>query len=229
MSTNKQPPKLAIWMLNTLLPDSVKDDISGDLTEEFNYSKHTTLKTYCQFWQQTLTTCWRYSMTKQLFTSLVLTFVSLITTYLLVKAVIFLSVADNPLFLKDYWLNGNVYLLFTEEFFWSNSFGENAYQFEWNMFMHMPSIIWALSVGALIYSINRSVRLNLSSYIVLALIACFAPYVYGMLTLRFTDMSPKETGPIIAFMWISIIYLILPLSVGVMRKLYANRSKAIDL
>ncbi len=33
---NNKPPRLALVLLNTCLPDSVNDDIQGVLIEEFN-------------------------------------------------------------------------------------------------------------------------------------------------------------------------------------------------
>ncbi|MFT4808346.1 MAG: hypothetical protein ACI9LX_001676 [Paraglaciecola sp.] len=59
---NNKPPRLALVRLNKCLPDSVNDDISGDLIEEFNQSSETLFKSKYTFWLHTLSTCWRYNM-----------------------------------------------------------------------------------------------------------------------------------------------------------------------
>jgi len=48
--TNNKPPRMALVLLKKLLPDSVNDDISGDLIEEFNQSDESLLKNKYTFW-----------------------------------------------------------------------------------------------------------------------------------------------------------------------------------
>jgi len=223
-SFNNKPPKLALMLLNKLLPDSVNDDISGDLVEEFNQSKSSNWVNHCLFWRDTLSTCWRYSMNKQLSLSLGMTAVSLFIFYMLIKAVVFLSVADDPFFFKDYWMNGDIHLLFVEDFFWSNSFGSNAYELDWGMLIHDWSVIWSTISFAVLYMLDKRYDFRLFGYISLAFVVCFTPYFYGMLVLRFNDIPLTEVGPLVAFMWISIIYLILPLSYGLITKIHHQTS-----
>lgn len=221
---NNKPPKIALVLLNKLLPDSVKDDISGDLVEEFNQSDSANLINHYLFWRNTLSTCWRYSMNKQLFLSFAMTTISLIIFYMLIKAVVFLSVADDPLFYKDYWMNGDIHLLFAEDFFWSNSFGANAYELDWAMLIHDRAVIWSIISFTVLYIVDRQHKFRLFGYISLAFVVCFTPYFYGMFILRFNDVPLTEVGPLVAFMWISIIYLILPLSYGLITKMRQQTS-----
>jgi len=215
---------MALVLLNKLLPYSVNDDISGDFMEEFHQSNETLLKSKYTFWLHTLSTCWRYSMNKQLALSLGMTAVSLTIFYMLIKAVVFLSVADDPLFYKDYWMNGNIHLLFSEGFFWSNSFGSSAYELDWPMLVNDWSVIWSTISFTILSILDKRYKFRLFGYFSLAFIACFTPYFYGMLTLRFNAVPMTEIGPLVAFMWISIIYLILPLSFGLIRKVHQQTS-----
>jgi hypothetical protein len=221
---NNKPPRLALVLLNKLLPDSVNDDISGDLIEEFNQSDSSNLVNQYLFWRNTISTCWGYSMNKQLSLSLAMVAVSLTIFYLLIKAVVFLSVADDPLFYKDYWMNGDIHLLFAEGFFWSNSFGSNAYELDWGMLVHDSSVIWSTISFTVLYVLDRQHKFRLFGYASLAFIVCFTPYLCGMLILRFNDVPLTEIGPLVAFMWISIIYLILPLSYGLITKMHQQTS-----
>ncbi|MFT4809006.1 MAG: hypothetical protein ACI9LX_002344 [Paraglaciecola sp.] len=221
---NNKPPRLALVLLNKCLPDSVNDDISGDLIEEFNQSDNSNLVNQYLFWRNTLSTCWRYSMNKQLFLSLGMSAVSLTIFYMLIKAVVFLSVADDPLFYKDYWMNGDIHLLFVEDFFWSYSFGSNAYELDWGMLVNDWSVIWSIISYTVLHILDRRHKFRLFGYVSLAFVVCFTPYFYGMLILRFNDVPLTEVGPLVAFMWISIIYLILPLSYGLITKMHHHTS-----
>lgn len=221
---NNKPPRLALVLLNKLLPDSLNDDISGDLIEEFNQSDRSNLVNHYLFWMSTFSTCWRYTMNKPLYLSLGLAIISLTIFYILIKAVVFLSVADDPLFFKDYWMDGDIHLLFAEGFFWSNSFGSNAFKLDWGMLVHDWSVTWSIISFTVLQLLEKRHKFRLIGYVCLAFIVCFTPYFYGMLTLRFNELPLTEIGPLVAFMWISIIYLILPLSVGLIQKIHHQNS-----
>jgi hypothetical protein len=59
---NKKPPKFALALLHYPLPNLVKDDIAGDLIEEFSQSIEILLISKYIFRLHTLTLCWRYNM-----------------------------------------------------------------------------------------------------------------------------------------------------------------------
>jgi hypothetical protein len=222
---NNKPPRLALVLLNKLLPDSVNDDISGDLIEEFNQSSKTLFKSKYTFWLHTLSTCLRYNMNNKAAVSLVLAFISIGLFYGLIVAITFLSNADNTLvFDNSYWTNGAVHLFFFEAEFWQLFGNQELSETSWQLFINIPSVLWFLFSCTWLYCLDKKYLLNLQSFAILALTFLSLPYLLGVAYFNLFDVPLRESGPIIAFMWLSILYLILPLSFGLIRKVHQQAS-----
>ncbi len=224
-STNIKPPSLALVLLNKLLPDSVNDDISGDLIEEFHQSSGTLFTSQYTFWIHTLSTCWRYNMNSKLVLSFGLTCVSIGLFYGLIVAVTFLSNADNTLIFDNaYWTNGAVHLFFFEAEFWQLFSDQGLAKTSLSMFINVPSILWFMFSCILLFSLDKKYSLSLNFFVILASISFSFPYFCGVAYFNIFDVPLKESGPIIAFMWLSILYLILPLSFGLIRKVQQGKN-----
>jgi hypothetical protein len=222
---NNKPPRLALVLLNKCLPDSVNDDISGDLIEEFNQSSETLFKSKYTFWLHTLSTCWRYSMNSKVVFSLLLALISIGLFYGLIVAITFLSNSENTqIFDNSYWINGAVHLFFFEAEFWQLFGNQELSKTSWKLFINIPSVLWFLFSCTLLYYLDKKYLLNLQSFAILALTFLSLPYLWGVVYFNLFDVPLRESGPIIAFMWLSILYLILPLSFGLIRKVHQQAS-----
>jgi hypothetical protein len=225
---NNKPPRLALVLLDRLLPASVNDDISGDLIEEFHQSSETLFTRKYTFWLHTLATCWRYNMNSKTVASFGLASISIVIFYVLVVAIIFLSNADQSQITDDaYWTNGAIHLFFFEAEFWRFFGPLGQAETSLNLFINVPSILWFLMSCTLLFFLDKKYQLSLRSFAILALTLLILPYIWGVAYFNLFEVPLKECGPIIAFMWISILMLILPFGFGLIRKVH-QRAKTIQ-
>ncbi|MCW8108329.1 hypothetical protein OPS25_07460 [Alteromonas ponticola] len=228
MSNNNQkhcPPTLPMWLLNLLLPDSVKDDITGDLTEEYSRSTDTLLNKNKWFWSQTISTCWRFTMTKQNLASLGLAIISILTLGIIMHAILFLSVADDPAsFHNAYWTDGNFHQFFFDAPLWQFISENNLSRLSFDMFIHLPSMAWLAIALCGFIVLKKQLHLSFTYQLILAASLLMLPYIGGVTYFRLTDVALNQAGPILALMLISAFYLILPFTHLLLKEL-----KSVDL
>lgn len=218
-ANNQTPPGLALKLLSWLIPDHFKDDIAGDLIEEFNKSDRSSAANQLWFWQQTMGTCWRYTMTWQTLVSLGLAVMSLTMFLVMTTAVTFLAYGEGQVYSNDYWVTGAVHLFFAEPVFWESLSNGLLLEATLGIFVNIPSLIWTGISLALLMLIERKQPLSLKKYITLVMALISIPYLWGMLYFMLNEVALKQAGPIIAFMWLPVLFLIVPLSYGVIRKI----------
>lgn len=216
------PPKLAKLLLNISLPKHVKDEICGDLEEEFNLyilKEKGDVMANRWFWSQSLTTCIRYLFIKQRLLSALTVILAISILATLYVAITSLSYASKEFFNDDFWYNGNIHLLFFEPKFWS--FTSNSI-FESLPLMHLVdsrSAIWACLALLSLFKLDQKYQFNTLIFSILSLALMLSPYLYGVITLQLSSLSNKEVGPLIALMWLPIMYMILPIAYLTVKKL----------
>ncbi|NMH61306.1 hypothetical protein [Alteromonas ponticola] len=223
MNNNKpHPPRLALWLLDVTLPDTVKDDITGDLTEEYCGSTDTGLTKNKWFWHQTIATCWRFTMTKQKLTSIGLATLSILLFGLIAYSILFLSVADDPVsFQKAYWTDGNFHQFFFDEPLWQFIGANNLSQLTIDMFIHLPSLVWTVAALGLFVLVKKQFALSFSKQLLAAVILILLPYVGGVAYFSLNEVALNQAGPILALMLISALYLLLPFTHLLVKELKA--------
>jgi hypothetical protein len=223
-SLDHYSPKLAFWLLDKCLPESVKDDVVGDLSEEFIRASETTERRHLELWQQTISACWRYAPRNKTFIqSFLIALFTVAISYVLIQAVMVLSVLDEPvLYGQEYWFDGNIHLLFADPLFWSIVTTEDAYSFDLYALVDDRSYSWAISCFFAISILGRRINISVLGYSIFTVLACGLPYLYGVYHFYFVGLGIKEAGPMIALMWIPTLYVLLPMSIVIIRALYAN-------
>jgi hypothetical protein len=221
-SPHPAPPRLAVMLLELVLPDPVSEHISGDLQEEFSQLEQPLIKRQLWFWRQSISACWRYSMNRSLLLSSVIAVFSLIVCGMMMLAVVYLSNGDDEVFYNSYWTTGAVHNLFFEPLFWQ-AVTNNVYSgISISLFINIPSIVWSsLCLGLLLWNKKRE-RLTISRFTIIAVVSLFSPYLFGVIYFQTNIVLTREAGPIIAFMWLPIVYLIIPLSYGLLKMLNRN-------
>ena len=145
--------------------------------------------------------------------------ISIAIFYVLVVAIIFLSNAGPSQITGDaYWTNGAIHLFFFEAEFWRFFGPLGQADTSLNLFINVPSILWFLMSCTLLFFLDKKSPLSLRSFAILALTLLLLPYIWGVAYFNLFEVPLKECGPIIAFMWISILMLILPFGFGLIRK-----------
>lgn len=216
------PPQLAKLLLTIILPEHVKNEISGDLEEEFHQfirAGKTENIANRWFWEQTMSTTFRYLFTKQRILSAVLILIALSTIVILFIAVTALSYGNIAFFNNDFWSNGNIHLIFFEEKFWR--FGtEKAFSYIYpNHLIDLNSAIYSVIALLMLFTLAKKFQFKLLTLSMLSLVLLLAPYIYGFALFQLASLTNKEIGPLIAFMWLPIMYMVLPITYLLIKKI----------
>ena len=223
---------ISLWLFQHILPNEVKDDISGDLEEEYTeYVLPEKGKFQANIWllKQTLLTCSHHVFTYSNGLALLVALISLSVFFILSVAIAWLStikatdVSDE--FLKN-WSSGPSYKTFVEPAFWQYMPESYQHFFEWSidMWLNLPAVLYSICAFYFMAKINKVIDLNIKSYALLAIVLMFSPYFWGEYQCLFSDLSPKEAGPMVAFTWIAVWYMILPIGYQLIKKIIDKNS-----
>lgn len=210
-SFNDLSAKLAFSLLKVILPKSVNEDISGDLHEEFTQMQSTapqSLTALSWLWHQTLSCTWRLIMTKQRFYSLMLALFCSLIMLVLIIAINFLSIADASEFQQDFWTNGHIHQLFLQPTLWASINDGLLDSFNWNMLMDVNSFIYAVLCFLLLSLLDKKYHFSSTAFALISLIGVILPYTGGFIYFQVQTVALNQSGPVIALMWLSILYLL---------------------
>ena len=139
--------------------------------------------------------------------------VALILFPALIVMISWLSSMDNAS--EHIWQNllqGKVHsFLFESEVLHNGSVTFIAYA-DIEMYLNLPSMLWALLTFVVLYIRNRFATFSAHQAAGWGLTLMLLPYVFGLIYIDLIGPDPKQVGPTVAFMTISIIYIILPLT-----------------
>jgi hypothetical protein len=222
---------VSLWLLQNLLPNKIKDDISGDLEEE--YTKYIlpelgVFKSNIWLLNQTFLTCSRYVFTYNRGFAFLAAILCLSIFLILAFAIIWLSNQYDPTTLSDMfwqnWLSGHSHQVFFEPAFWQYLPEASKYIFDINLWFDWIACLYTILALYILARIDKSKQLSVMKYIFLALIFMALPYLWGTYQFMFNDIVIKESGPIVAIMWLTILYMILPIGYRIVRKLGPKKS-----
>ncbi|MFT5899502.1 MAG: hypothetical protein ACI97K_002155 [Glaciecola sp.] len=228
MKTNDRiPPKLGLILLETCLPNSVKDEIIGDLHEQYYESNDRHMIKQFSFWWQAALIISRYVMMNKKTIALILSAVSLAIFLIFTAAILFLSNSDDATaFSKPYWTNGDFYQFFLDPMLYSYISGEMFAGITPQLFINIPSILWSLAGVGLIIILKKTSKLNLQTIAIASLLLLVGPYIWGMLNFKANEIPLRESGPILAFTLISVLYLVLPLTALFIKEMFRKTKLA---
>jgi hypothetical protein len=217
---------VSIWLIQHLLPSQIKDDISGDLEEEYTLSivpKQGRVKANIWLSKQTFLTCSRYIFTYSKGLSLLVATISLATFFTLVFAISWLSnmndsTAFSHLFWQN-WLTGHSHQVFFEPAFWQFLPEAFSHIFDINLWVDLRACLYSVLSLYCLTKINKLKQLSTVKYIFLALMFMILPYLWGTYHFVFNDIVMKKSGPIVATMWFTILYMILPIGYQIVKKI----------
>lgn len=220
------PPRLAIKLLNVLVPSDLRDILVGDLNEEFwQRASIQPRDAALWFWRQALMTSAHYVsnylVSENLLRKLVLLVTALLLPTLLV-GIFWLSNVDE--YSEYFWSNlleGKMHVIaITPEFWREGSFMilHHASLQDIEMYLHGPSAIWAMTAFAVLYIRNRYSTFSAHQAAGWGTTLMLLPYLSGLFFTQLSQLAPNQVGPVIATMTISIVYIILPLAWFVLSK-----------
>lgn len=225
------PPKLSCAVLEITLPAHIKDQVLGDLQEEYGkrlpdnaaaarrWYRYQALRTVVQYFSQFL------GSDKLLKVAVIL------ASFILVP-VIFVMVAwlsnvdDTTERVLQYLLAGDMHKVAITREFWAYAVQSVSQQKDLFMYVNMPSVMWA-SVSLFWIGYKNKKQLMTAHQLALwGSALMLLPYLLGTFYLSAFAMPPRVVGPIIAFMLLSLFYLLVPVTCWVMYRLRQGSADA---
>ncbi|TWX47176.1 hypothetical protein [Colwellia hornerae] len=228
------------WFIRLCIPKCFSDDICGDLEEEYSTIVHSTItqsaneknqaSMVANAWliKHTCSICTHFILSKNNLLVLLVSVVVISISFLMILSVFWLSnLADARVLsdvLRQQWLAGNTYQIFLEPILWQSTFQLLSKPVDWNMWFYQPAIIYALTAFYILYNVTASIGISIIEHLLVSIILVLLPYILGNTLFFFIDIEMIKTGPIVAFMWLSTLYLIIPLGYQLVNKIKTNDS-----
>jgi hypothetical protein len=217
------------WFILLSLPNYLSSDICGDLEEEY-----TTIalplegKRKANYWlvKQTLAICTHFLFSMKNCLSLLVITMAIFIFFTMGVSVFWLSDLADASVLNDVfwqqWLAGNSYQIFFEPILWQSIPQVFAQPVDWSLWLYQPALIYSLISFYFFYKAYELSKLSIMKSLLIAFAVITLPYLLGGALFVFMDIEMNESGPIVAFMWLTTLYLILPVSYQFINKIKMN-------
>ncbi|MCC2606392.1 permease prefix domain 2-containing transporter [Planctobacterium marinum] len=223
-SSDPRPPALANRILNLVVPAHLRESITGDLEEEFTtllkYNKQNATRWY---WRQTMQTSLhffaQYLATESLLKKLVIA-VTLVLFPTLVLMISWLSNMDHDTS-EHIWqslLQGQVHTFLFEAEVLSLGTDKLLSDFDLGMYFNTPATLWTLFALAALYIRNKRADFSAHQAAAWCTMLMLLPYLFGLIYIEIIQPQARHVGPPVAFMTLSIVYLILPMAWFILSK-----------
>ena len=228
----QQPPTVASLLLRSILPKRFAENIMGDLDEEFTkrMQENSSLAKRW-YWQQCIETMLVYGSKKFSTVSFLgrLNFYLPIFMFAVVVALIsLLSNLDDPEVISpDFWgqlLQGKIHVAVLTESFWQN-FQYFMTEINLGMLIDIPAIIITSFNIALLYYLDKKQQVSTLRLAIWGYALTFIPYIWTLMHLSSHNLPPKLVGPIIAMGILTILYMLIPVSYMVHKRLKTQRKR----
>jgi hypothetical protein len=210
-------PKLVTWLLSRLANPAYRNELIGDMEEEYTERQQTNLDTTNWLLRQTALAIWdgqNAMMKSTVFVkalSIVLCVLTLPTIALFVG---WLSNLHEPSEqLLQLLSAGEVHFILFNTEYWRLAWNENSIShLELGMFIHTPSILWAMVFAGSTYWFLKRSNPSVWLFSTFALAYILLPYLFGYSVISSLEPVDQKVGPILAFMMLAPFFT-LPLYV----------------
>ncbi len=223
LNTHSQPdyvgamPKLAVWLLNRLANPAYRDELIGDMEEEYLDRRRESNNAANWLAKQVFFAIWdgQKAMVRTTgFIKIISVVFCLLALPTIMLFVGWLSNMEEPS--EKLWhllLTGEVHQLFFNIEYWQHAWRESGIRhLQLSMFINIPAIFWAgvFFVSSLLFFKNTTPSAMGFGLFMLAFIVL--PYCFGYAVINVLEPAPKKVGPILAFMtltpfWTLIVYI----------------------
>lgn len=228
--------KLSLWLISKLASSNDREYLSGDLQEEFTQEvlpKNNKLNANLWLFKQVSNIGYHAMIKSKNIVATVIAVASLSVFLLLFVAVSWLSNLSDVNSLRDVtwqgFINGSSHLTFFDPEFWTYFINFSSKSIASNLLMLVDIRAFIYSVLALfiLQKTNTKYGLSIGKFSVFGIGLMLLPYLLGTIIFLTQDLAHKQSGPVIATMWLSIFYMVLPIGFGVIKKLTTNQDKLI--
>jgi hypothetical protein len=210
-------PKLTTWLLSRLANPAYRNELIGDMEEEYTERKQTNQESTTWLLRQTASAIWdgQNAMVKSTVFVKVLSIVLCVMTLPTIALFVgWLSNINEPS--EQLWqllMAGEVhFILFNTEYWrivWNDS---GISHLELGMFIHTPSILWAMMFAGSTYWFLKRSNPSVWLFSTFALAYMLLPYLFGYTVISSLEPVDQKVGPILAFMMLAPFFT-LPLYV----------------
>lgn len=219
-------PKLAVWLLSRLANPAYRDELIGDMEEEYTERKQTHQDPTTWLVRQTVLAILDGQNAMIKTTGFVKTLAIILCVLALPTIVLFVGWLSNMQKPSEYlWqllLAGEVHFLLFNSEYWTIAWQENNIsRLEFGMFIDTPSILWAIVFVGSTYLFFKKSNPSVWVYSAFALAYMLVPYLVGYTVISSLEPAAHKVGPILAFMMLAPFFT-LPLYLGFLFKRFAK-------
>jgi hypothetical protein len=143
--------------------------------------------------------------------TLMLSIVLFSTTFLLITWLSHLDGLSGYSFdLGTMVISGELHQALAHSEFWQQALTNSAKVKNLNYLVQWPALLWAIFCVVLLVFFSKITWISPSSLTGLCAGLVFTPYLLGTIYLQHNQLSINQSGPIVALMVFSIMYLVLP-------------------
>jgi hypothetical protein len=210
-------PKLTTWLLSRLANPAYRNELIGDMEEEYTERQQTNQESTTWLLRQTASAIWdgQNAMLKSTVFVKVLSIVLCVLT--LPTIALFVGWLSNLHEPSEQLLQllsaGEVHFILFNTEYWRLAWNENSIShLELGMFIHTPSILWAMVFAGSTYWFLKRSNPSVWLFSTFALAYILLPYLFGYSVISSLEPVDQKVGPILAFMMLAPFFT-LPLYV----------------
>jgi hypothetical protein len=197
--------QLAIWLLNRLANPAYRDELIGDMEEEYTERQQTNQDTSNWLLRQTALAIWdgQKAMVKSTsFLKVLSIILCVLTLPTIVLFIGWLSNIEEPT--ERLWqllLAGEVHSILVHSDYWKHAWNESGIaHIELSMFINIPSILWAMVFAGSAFVLLKKFTPSVWVFSAVSLVFISLPYLFGYVVISSFEPSAQKVGPILAFM-----------------------------
>ena len=218
--------KLATWLLSRLANPAYRNELIGDMEEEYTERQQTNQVTTNWLLRQTASAIWdgQNAMVKSTgfvkALSIVLCVMTLPTIVLFVGWLSNMQMPSEQLW--QLLMAGEVHFILFNTEYWRIAWNESGIShLEFEMFIHIPSILWAMVFAGSTYWFLKKSNPSVWLFSAFALAYMLLPYLFGYAVINSLEPVDQKVGPILAFMMLAPFFT-LPLYVCFLFKRFSK-------
>lgn len=208
--------KIMVWLLSNLANRAYRDELIGDLQEEYNARKEAKANTVAWLLHQTIVAICdgQKAFIKSATCAKLIGFaLCLIGLPMIALFVVWLSnmgeVSDT---LWQLVLAGEIHQIVANTEYWTQAWYKTSHYLHVSMFFNIPSILWAVLFLCVAIRLLKNANTTIWVFSIAALLYILLPYGFGYMLINTFSPAAKKVGPILAFMMLAPFYT-LPLYV----------------
>ncbi|GAA0855492.1 hypothetical protein [Aliiglaciecola litoralis] len=201
-------PQFATWLLSRLTNPAYRDELIGDMEEEYTERQQTNQDANNWLLRQSALAIWdgQKAMVKSTnflkAVSIILCILVLPTIALFVG---WLSNMEEPT--EHLWqllLAGEIHSILLHGDYWEHAWNESGIaHLELAMFINIPSILWVMAFAGSAYALLKRFTPSVWEFSAIALIFLLLPYLFGYVVISWFEPAAQNVGPILAFMMLA--------------------------